>query len=250
MPDWLPAGVEAAELALLLGTVYVAGVVYGFAGFGAALLYMPIAARIIPLDLAIAAFAVSALASLVTVVPQALPLVHRRGTAVMIGTAVLASAAGIMVLKSADLALLRWVMVGLIAITLLALVSGWRYRAEPSLRTRGLVGLGAGFMGGATGLLGPVMVLFQLAGQGDAARNRASTLVFLTVTSVMLLPLMWMQGVVPLTALWLGLVMLIPYALGTTTGRWLFRPHLEKAYRLTAYILIGVAALAGLPLFD
>lgn len=71
MPDLLPEGVSSLGLMLLLFTTFVAGVVYGFAGFGAALIFLPVAARIVPLEVAIAVFNISAVASVFTVVPQA-----------------------------------------------------------------------------------------------------------------------------------------------------------------------------------
>ncbi|WP_163849605.1 sulfite exporter TauE/SafE family protein [Pseudooceanicola aestuarii] len=246
----MPAGTDPAGLLLLLGTVLVAGVVYGFAGFGAALIFMPVAVRILPPQVAVAAFAISALSSLVTVVPRAVPLVDRRGVTILIATATLASFAGVWVLRVADVTGLRWAVIGVTAVTLLALVSGWRYRTAPRDSTRAAVGLATGFVGGATGLLGPVMVLFQLAGRDSIARSRATALVFLTVTSLALVPVMALQGLLTAQAVGLGLVMLLPYGLGTVIGHALFRPEGEAGYRLAAYLLIGVAVVIGLPLFD
>ncbi|EAQ01603.1 hypothetical protein OB2597_04163 [Pseudooceanicola batsensis HTCC2597] len=250
MPDWLPEGVSAFGLVVLLATVTVSGVVYGFAGFGAALIFVPVAARVVPLEVAIAAFNISAVSSLVTVVPRAWREVDRPATVLQIALAGLTASLGIWVLRVMDVTVLRWAVTGVVALTLLALVSGWRYRAVPTLGTRGLVGLGSGFVGGATGLLGPVVVVFQLAGRESAARSRATTLVFLTVTSVLLLPLMAAQGLVTWAVIPLGLIMLVPYGLGTWLGHLLFRPDSERLYRGTAYLLIAAAVIMGLPLFD
>ena len=155
-----------------------------------------------------------------------------------------------MVLRTVDVTVLKWVMLVLIAGTLVALIAGWRLTARPTLRMRGLVGLVAGFFGGAVGLLGPVAVMFQLAGQESAARNRATTLVFLTVSSVLILPLMALQGVVTWAIVPLGLILLAPYGLGTWLGHRLFRPGFEGIYRGAAYALIALAVVLGLPVFD
>ncbi len=250
MPDWLPEGVTSFGLAVLLVTVFIAGVVYGFAGFGAALIFLPVAARVVPLEIAIASFNVSAIASLFTVVPKAWREVDRPAVTLQIVTACLSATAGIWVLKHADVTALRWAVVAVISATLVALISGWRYAATPGRRTRAGVGLAAGFLGGATGLLGPAVVIFQLAGRDGALRSRASTLVFLTVTSVLLLPLMAAQGVVTWAVGPLGLLMLVRYGAGTVLGRRLFRPEREGLYRTAAYILIAAAVILGLPLLD
>ncbi|WP_136637539.1 sulfite exporter TauE/SafE family protein [Pseudooceanicola onchidii] len=248
MPDWLPEGVSSFGLIVLLVTVFVAGVVYGFAGFGAALIFLPVAARVVPLEVAIAAFNLSAVASLVTVVPKAWKQVDRRAVWVQILCACLSASAGIFVLRTVDVTWLKWAMVLLIAATLIALIAGWRLKAEPTLRMRGYVGLLAGFFGGAVGLLGPAVVIFQLAGTESAARSRATTLVFLTVSSVLILPLMAAQGLITWAVVPLGLAMLVPYGLGTQVGHWLFRPQFEGLYRGAAYALIALAVLLGLPL--
>jgi len=235
---------------ILLITVFVAGVVYGFAGFGAALLFLPVAARVVPLEIAIAAFNVSAVASLVTVVPPAWRQVDKRAVSWQIACACVSASLGILVLRTVDVTWLQWAMVALVAGTLIALIAGWRLRAEPTVQTRGLVGLFAGFIGGAVGLLGPVVVIFQLAGRDSVVRSRATTLVFLTVTSVLILPLMALQGLITWAVLPLGLLMLVPYGIGTQVGHLLFRPEFERVYRATAYLLIAVAAVLGLPVFD
>jgi len=247
---WLPTGVTAVGAIVLFATVFIAGVVYGFAGFGAALIFVPVAARVVPLEVGIAAFNISAIVSLFTVVPQAWGIVDRRALMWQIGMACLAASAGIYVLKVGDVTWLRWCVIAVTTTTLIALISGWRYKATPGPMTRAGVGLGAGFLGGATGLLGPVVVIFQLAGQDSAARNRATTLVFLTVTSVLLLPLMALQGLITWAVVPLGLAMMIPYGLGTWVGRLMFVPSLQRWYRATAYGLIAFAVILGLPLLD
>ncbi|PIL13674.1 hypothetical protein P775_27310 [Puniceibacterium antarcticum] len=250
MPDLLAQTLAMPGLWALIGVVFVAGVVYGFAGFGSALVYMPLAASLMPMKVAVAAFAISALSSFFTVVPRAWGQVNRRAVGVMVVCATLSASLGLWVLRVADLTLLRWGVVSVTALTLLALVAGWRYATAPTLAGRSAIGLATGFVGGATGLLGPVMVLFQLAGQEPVATSRATTLVFLTVTSLLLLPLMAFQGLLTLPAVALGLVLLLPYGAGTHLGAYLFRPGLEKFYRTVAYVIILLAVLLGLPVWD
>ena len=132
----------------------------------------------------------------------------------------------------------------------LALVAGWR-RSAPGV-ARAVLGVGAatGFVGGLTGLMGPIAVLFQLSSQDGAARSRANVLVFLTVSSVLLLPLMALQGVITSGALWLGLVLTLPYGAGSLLGQRLFSPDRETLYRRVAYGIIAAAILLGLPIWE
>ena len=250
MPDIVLAALETAGLGWLVLTTIIAGVVYGFAGFGAALIFMPIAVIFVPPAVAIAAFAVSALASVFTVFPKALPLVDRRAVGVLIVSATLAASLGIWVLRVTDTTLIRWAVVVICGTTLAALIAGWRTAVAPTLRTRIGIGAATGFIGGLSGLLGPIMVLFQLAGRDAIATTRATTVVFLTVTSLLLLPLMYLQGVLTAAAVALGLILLVPYGIGALIGQALFRPDRERLYRAAAYTIIGAATLMGLPIWD
>lgn len=250
MPDLLVQALQTPGLPWLIVIVFVAGVVYGFAGFGAGLIYMPFATRLLPIEVAVVAFAFSALSSLFTVLPRAWPLIDRRAVALMVVCSALSASAGIWILRVGDATWLRWGVVGVTGATLMALMCGWKIRAAPTVRTRAGVGLAAGFVGGATGLTGPIMIMFQLVGRDSVAVSRATTLVFLTATGVLLLPLLAVQGLVSGAALWLGVLFAVPYAVGTRLGQALFQPTRERLYRSAAYILIATSIAFGLPLWD
>ena len=250
MPEIVLAALDTAGLGWLILTTIVAGVVYGFAGFGAALIFMPVAVIFLPPAVAIAAFSVSALSSFVTVYPRALPLVDRKAVTVLILSAAAAASLGFWVLRMVDVTVIRWIVVTICAVTLAALIAGWRYAVTPSLTTRIAIGCATGFVGGVSGLLGPIMVLFQLAGRDAITTSRATTVVFLTTTSLLLLPLMFLQGLLTPTAVMLGLLLLVPYGVGSLLGQALFKPRWERFYRTAAYGIIAAATLMGLPLWD
>ncbi|WP_439522612.1 sulfite exporter TauE/SafE family protein [Marivita sp.] len=250
MLDALLAALTTPGLVWLVLITIVAGIVYGFAGFGAALIYMPVSVIFLTPVMAIAAFSVSAMSSLVTVFPRALPLVNRKAVAVLILSAVVAASFGIWVLRVADVTAIRWVVVVVCTVTLAALIAGWRHSVEPTLPTRVMIGGAAGFIGGLSGLTGPIMVLFQLAGRDGIATTRATTVVFLTATSLLMLPLMAAQGVLTAQAVALGSLLLIPYGVGALIGQALFRPERERFYRVIAYAIIGLATLVGMPFWD
>jgi uncharacterized membrane protein YfcA len=126
----------------------------------------------------------------------------------------------------------------------------WRRRAQDGWGARLAVAVGAGFSGGATGLNGPVLVLFHLSGQGSAVATRANTAVFLTVTGFAVLPAMAVQGLIDTRSLVLGVLLALPYAAGSLIGRALFVPDRDRTYRRVAHAVILGAILAGLPIWD
>lgn len=250
MPDGLALALSEPGLVYVLATSLLAGLIYGFAGFGSALVFMPLATVFLDPPIAVAAFALSATASLVTVVPGAWRVADRRMTLTMIAACLVAAPLGVAALRLAPSEAIRTAVCGLTLITLAALVFGWRMPLGGGLPIRLGVGALAGITGGATGLNGPPVILFNLAVPGQpVAQTRGNLAVFLTLTSLSFLPQLWLQGLAPPHAIWLGILLLAPYALGTWGGARLFNPGRAGLYRTAAYLLIGAAGIAGLPIF-
>lgn len=250
MPDGLIAALGDPALVWVAVVSLLAGLVYGFAGFGSALIFMPLATIFLPPPIAIAAFSLSALASLVTVVPGAWKAADRPSVAVMIGACVLFTPIGILALRFAPEAVIRTGVAVLTLLTLAALIAGWRVPARGGWPMRAGIGALAGLTGGSTGLNGPPVILFNLGANQPVAQTRGNLALFLTLSSLSFLPQLWLQGLLPPRALWLGLILLIPYAVGTWAGTQLFDPARAGLYRRLAYGLIGAAGLAALPIWD
>lgn len=250
MPDWIAVGLNQPGLPFLLALAGLAGVVYGFAGFGPALIFMPVATTLVSPLMAVAAFAVATLGSVMTLLPQAWRRADRRASVITLAAAFAALPFGVWVLRTSDPTALRWAVTVVVLVTLIALVTGWRYRQTPGVPAWLAVGGAVGFLGGSVGLNGPAMVLFQLGGLESIDRIRANTIVVLTLSGAAYVPMIALQGAFPPGALAFGLAMAVPYGLGVLLGRRLFDPDRADLYRRVAYGIIGVAALIGLPLWS
>jgi hypothetical protein len=248
MPDALAAALALPGLGWLVALTFATGLLYGFAGFGSALVFMPLATLVISPLVAAAAFSASALSSLFTVFPRAWAEADKPAVLTLFAAVAVATPVGQLALRFADPDLLRWAISGAVLATLAALLAGWRYTGRPGRRAWLGVGGIAGLVGGATGLHGPALVLFQLGGSDSVARSRANTIVVLTLSGLAFLPLLALQGALPGVALGLGALLLLPFAAGTLIGRRLFDPARAGMYRKVAFSLIGAAGLIGLPI--
>jgi uncharacterized membrane protein YfcA len=249
MLDGLIAALSLSALPWLGAAAFLAGTVYGFAGFGAALVFMPISVALIAPAMAVAAFALTALIALVTVVPRAWGAVDKPGLGQMLLGTMLGFPLGIWALRVWDGGIIRLAVSVVVLLTLVVLVAGWRMAAHPRPAARLGVGAATGLIGGATGVTGPVVILFNLGAGAPAAAMRANTLVFLTLCSGLLLGHLWLQGLLPPQAIWLGIVLMLPYGLGNWIGQALFDPRAEMLYRRIAYAIIAGSALVGLPIW-
>lgn len=251
MPEALASVLADPGLPFICLVSLIAGLAYGFAGFGSALIFMPLATLFVAPSVAVAAFSMSALASVATVLPGAWRVADRCSVLTMIMACVLFTPLGVLALRFAPPEVIRAAIGALTLLTLAALVAGWRVPIGAGRGARLGVGALAGLTGGSTGLNGPPVILFNLGTAGQAVElTRGNLAMFLTLSSLTFLPQLWLQGLLPAPAVWLGLVLLLPYGIGTATGTWLFRPGRAWFYRRFAYALIGAAGLAALPVWD
>lgn len=242
-------GLDATAIAVVVFACVLSGITYGFAGFGAALIFMPIAMQVVGPEAAVTLLSLTALGSIISVLPQAVRQADLRAVGWMLVPAIVMLPFGVWLLRTVDEVLLRWVISGLVLATLLALLTGWRYRGRPGPLSWISVGSAVGIFGGSTGLNGPPVILFQLGGQDSAERSRANTIVLLTTTGFLVLPFLWLQGGVEGRWVIVGLGLVPIYALAGYTGRRLFNPDRVGLYRAVAYVIVAVAAIAGLPVW-
>lgn len=250
MPDGLALALATPGLLYVLGALFLAGLVYGFAGFGSALIFIPLASTFVAPQIAVGVMAVSAIGSAVTVLPRAWAVADRPRVMWMLVPAFAALVPGIWILRHFDVLALRWFISGVIVLSLLAMSLGWRRRLAPTRGALAWLGTAAGFLGGITGLTGPLVILFNLSGDEPVTITRANTLSFLTMLGVLMIPQLAAQGVVTGPVLWMGLLAIPVYMLATTIGQALFNPAWQRIYRLLGYTVIAGAVLAGLPLWD
>ena len=227
----------------------VAGVVRGFAGFGTAMVYMPVAATILPPVEALTTLVVKDLIAPLIHVPRAIRDGHPRDVLRLALGAALAVPLGVYVLTLASPELFRY-GVSLLALALLfALIAGIRYRGKltpPIIYGTGALG---GFLGGSVGIPGPPVIMIYMASTLPSTAIRANNTLYLILADVILLTVFLIKGIfVPGVAL-LGLMLVLPYLAGNWVGAALFRPGHEVLYRRVAYVIIAVSALYGLPLW-
>lgn len=233
-------------IAWVFAAAVVSGVVRGFAGFGTAMIFLPVASQVVSPVWAIIIIMVMDGIGPIPAIPAALRAGHPRDLArLLVGTA-LAAPLGLAILFWIDPSLFR-VAVSLVSLAMLAaLITGLRYhgRMSPPL----IYGTGAmsGFLGGAVGIPGPPVILLYMASPHPAAVVRANSTAYLFFFDLVMLAAFAFMGRLTGLPLALGLMMALPYMAGNAIGWWIFRPGYERLYRMVAYLIIAASALSGL----
>lgn len=241
---------ETPGLLPLMLTISIAGIVRGFTGFGTALIFVPVAGLYLPPADIIVLITLTGIGSTAVLLPRAWAQADRRDVGILAGAALLTVPLGVWAMAELPETSVRW-SVTLIAVgTLIALMTGWRYRGGIAILGMIAIGFVAGFTGGLTGLTGPVVILFYLAGQKAAQIVRANTILFLAALDVVIAGNLFLGGFARLHLILVAALLAVPYMATTLIGQRLFDPRFETLYRRGAYAVIAVAVLRGLPLFS
>lgn len=250
MPDLLSAALGTQGLGWLVFASFMAGLVRGFAGFGSGLVLLPVTALFLPPVAAITVMTIPDLLGPVPLLRRVVRDVHLPDLARLVGAMVIGLPVGMSILFVMDPAIFRYGVSIMAFGMLVCMIAGLRYRGRltpPLVLATGGIG---GVLGGVAGLPGPPIILLYLASRLPAAVVRATTMLFLFIYDLVLLGLYALNGGLVVSAVLLGLVLVVPNILGNLFGAAIFRPEVDRYYRAAAYAIIAVSAVVGLPVWS
>jgi uncharacterized membrane protein YfcA len=226
------------------------GLVRGFAGFGSALIYIPLVAAIYePRISSVTLLLIDLVSSTPYTVPEFRKCTWREVVPISVAMAV-AVPLGTLALQVVDPIVLRWFIAVLVLGLLAVLISGWRFGGEPGLPVTVGVGLFAGFGCGAVQIAGPAVIIYWLSRSTSAATMRANLMVFFVFTGVVVVISYLVQGLFSKELIALSVLLGLPYMVALGAGALFFRGATDRFYRNVAYAIITAAALVSLPVFD
>ena len=243
----LPTG---ATLAWLLAAALAGGLARGFSGFGAALIFVPLASiglgtrQAAPLMLVLEVLAVALLT------PAAWRIADRREVGWLALGAAVGTPLGAAVLALADPLALRWGVALAILGLLGMLVTGWRFRGVPSRPVTLGFGLAGGVLGGIAMVSGPPAMAYLLGRDGHRAAVAGGFRAVPGGRHGLRQHRLCGGGAV-------GPALVAPFVVG---GAGLLARHLggvrmfglasERVFRQACFGMIALAALLSLPVWD
>jgi uncharacterized membrane protein YfcA len=237
MPDLLgPSFVICAVVAC------VAGMVRGFAGFGAAMIMTPVFSALYGPAVGVALCLLLEIAVALPVVPGVVRLVDWRRIGLLLAAAAVGVPLGNLVLTWADPEPMRWAISAIVLAAVALLGSGWRYRGRPRPATTLAAGAGSGFLNGLAGMAGPPIAFYYLAGDETVTRVRANLTTYFVFVDLAALVTFVARDLVGWPTVVLGLFLAPAVMLGGLLGARLFPLASEAFYRrLALVLLVGVA---------
>ena len=229
---------------LSVAVIVAAGLVRGFAGFGAAMIIMPgLSLLYRPVD-ALAILTVIDLPATLQLLPTAIRHAQWRQVMALSGAAAIAIPLGLWIMVSLDREIMRRVIAAMVLLYVIVLAVDWRYRKRPSSALTLCVGLASGFLGGSTGMSGPVVSVFLMSGAQRATVIRGSILAYFAMMTVVFLALFGWRYDLLTPQMWWHAFMLTPIYVGATWlgSRWFHRAS-ESLYRRVILIFLTCLAL-------
>ncbi|MBL0899294.1 MAG: sulfite exporter TauE/SafE family protein [Reyranella sp.] len=220
----------------------IAGMVRGFAGFGAAMLMTPVFSALYGPAVGVALCLLLEIAVALPLVPKVWRLVDWR----RIGLLLLAAAVGVpfgnLTLTQVEPEPMRWAISAIVLGAVLLLASGWRFSGKPNAATTLAAGATSGFLNGLSGMAGPPIAFYYLAGKDTAAQVRANLTTYFVFVDLLAIAVFASRDLIGWSPGVHGLVLAPAVILGGLIGERLFPLASEAFYRRLALgLLVGVA---------
>lgn len=246
----LTNGYTTTSLGLLMGCALLAGLARGFSGFGAALIFVPLASAIVGPKIASAVLLLVDSILTLGMIPAAWRIADRREVFTMAIGAAIGIPLGTALLTAGDPLTLRWIISSVAIVLLIFLMTGWRYHGKPKTPLTIVTGGIAGLFSGAAQLGGPPVVAYWLGGASHANTVRANLIVYFAVSTVISIISYVGGGLFTRNVLVFSLITIPTYAVGLFAGSRLHGLADERTFRRICFSLIAISALISLPLFD
>jgi uncharacterized protein len=237
MPDLL-----ALPFVISAAVACIAGMVRGFAGFGAAMMMTPVFSALYGPAIGVALCLFLEIVVAVPLVPGVMRLVDWRRIGLMLLAAAAAVPVGNVVLTLSEPEPMRWAISAIVLGAVAVLASGWRYSGKPRTATTLAAGAGSGFLNGLSGMAGPPIAFYYLAGDETVTRVRANLTTYFVFVDLAAIITFAARGLVDGDTIVLGLCLAPAVIVGGVLGGRLFPLASEKFYRRLALgLLVGVA---------
>jgi uncharacterized membrane protein YfcA len=237
MPEFL-----TISFLIAAAVAVIAGMVRGFAGFGAAMMMTPVFSALYGPAVGISLCMLLEIVVALPLLPRAVQYVDWRRIGLLMAAAVIGAPLGNLVLTEVSPEPMRWAISAIVLGAVALLASGWRFHGAWRAPVTLAIGATSGFLNGLSGMAGPPIAFYYLAGTETTTRVRANLTTYFIFVDLAALAVFlardlvhWDTGVL---AIWLAPAVVA----GGLLGERLFPLASEAFYRRLALgLLVGVA---------
>ena len=241
MPDILSTPFLIAAL-----VAFVASTVRGFSGFGAAMIMTPVFSALYGPEVGIVLCLLLEIIMAVPLLPRTVPHVDWRRIGLLLVAAVVGAPIGNYVLTLVAPQPMRWVISAIVLSAVAMLASGWRYSGRPRPAATLVAGMVSGFLNGLSGMAGPPIAFYYLAGAEAAVKVRANLTTYFVFVDLIAASLFFGRDLVGWDTAVQSVFLAPAVIVGGLLGERLFPLASEVFYRRLALALLVAVAIGSL----
>ena len=242
--------VADSRVIIAIAIAAVSGLVRGFTGFGSALIYMPLISAVYSPKLAAPTLLLIDTVCSLPFALRTIPHCNWREVRLVMIAGAAGVPLGVAALIYVSPLALRWFIAVLVLIAVVVLVSGWRYHGKPTAAASLGVGALSGFGAGAVQIGVPPLLVYWLGGQNSAVTVRANIMVYFIMQGALTFLFYVYSALFTAQTIVLSLLFGLPFGIALAFGARWFHGTSDIFYRRVAYVIIAVAGLISLPVFD
>jgi len=224
----------------------VAGMVRGFAGFGAAMVMTPVFSALYGPEVGIVLCMLLEIVVALPLLPRAVRHVDWRVIGLLLAAAIVGAPLGNFVLTLVAPQPMRWVISAIVLSAVAMLASGWRYSGGPRPVATLAAGAVSGFLNGLSGMAGPPIAFYYLASTEPAVKVRANLTTYFVFVDLVALSLFFGRDLVGWHTAVQSAFLAPAVILGGLLGERLFPLASEVFYRRLALVLLVAVAIGSL----
>jgi len=240
----------ALQFGFLAASAFVAGLARGFSGFGAALIFVPLASTMVGPMVAAPLLLITDLVLAAGLIPNAWRIANQREVGTMLIGTFVGVPLGAMILARAEPIAIRWTIAAMVALALALLMSGWRFKGPARSPVTIAIGAVAGLFSGLAQVGGPPIVVYWLSTEQRPQVVRANIVLYFAVSASLTAVSYVIVGVLTLNVAGLALVIGPTYGRGLFLGSRSFGFAGPQTYARICYALIAGAGIISLPILD
>jgi uncharacterized membrane protein YfcA len=239
-------GLDLFSLIVTLISVFVAGIIRGYSGFGFAMVAVTSISLVLPPIHVVPLVLILEVLASIKLVPQVWKDIDWHSLRWLLAGSLLATPIGVYLLANMPAEPMRISISLIVLVAAILLLYGWAWRRMPGRPLILTTGVTSGILNGAAAIGGPPVILFYLSSPAGVTVSRASIIAYFLGIDVMGLAMASIQGLTTSKTIFMTAFCLFPLYFGITIGSRMFIKTDKESFRQHVLILLIVLSIAGL----
>jgi hypothetical protein len=239
-------GLDFLQLLVTTISVFVAGIIRGYSGFGFAMVAVTSMSLVLPPVVAVPTILILEVLASIRLVPQVWKDIDWHSLRWLLAGSLLAAPAGVYLLANIPVLPMRVSISLLVLVAAILLMRGWAWKRMPGRPMILAAGVGSGLLNGAAAIGGPPVILLYFSSPAGVTVSRASLIAYFMGIDAMSLAMAALQGLTTSKTVLTAAACIPPLLLGIALGSRMFLKADKASFRHHVLILLIILSVAGL----